>query len=201
MDAIKKELGIDSIAKPISKPKATPTPRPTPVQDDRNYAIPPEQEVRTALISEAKKHIGIRERGTNRGPEIDRANDLAGADLGSAWCASIQYKISHDVTKNLRIKRLYPRTARAIIMGKQFSLREKDPKPGDTFYVGKYSHTGMFESWSKKGMSCTTLEGNTSPAGATPGQDREGDGFYNKQRLKASLMYGADWVTNRIEKL
>jgi hypothetical protein len=170
------------------------------VVPEHNPDLPTEGQVRSALVEEASKFIGIREtKGNNRSPEIDDMNLTAGSYLGAPWCASSMYKAAVNVGERFSIKPPYPKTARAITMGKQFSLKNQSPQPGDTFYVGDYSHTGMFESWGAIGLSTITLEGNTSPAGATVEQDREGHGFYRKKRLKASLQYGADWVTNNIQ--
>ena len=77
-------------------------------------------------------------------------------------------------------------------MGKQFTLKGRPVKPGDTFYIGSYSHTGMFEE--DGDMSVTTVEGNTSPAPGDITEDRDGDVFTRKKRLRATIKYAADWV-------
>ena len=187
-------LPVDFVQEPsVPVVVALPTPAPTP-------PLPSESIVRNALVEEAKKYLGIREeQGNNRSSKLDKINLRAGSYIGAPWCASVLYDISANVGEQLGIKSPYPKTARAVVMGKQFHIGNRTMLPGDTFYVGSYSHTGMIEEWGNIGMSTITLEGNTSPSAATPGQERDGDGFYRKKRLKASLQYGADWVTDRIQ--
>lgn len=43
---------------------------------------------RQAIVANACGFVGLVERATNRGPEIDSWNERCGAPLGSPWCAS-----------------------------------------------------------------------------------------------------------------
>lgn len=43
---------------------------------------------RQAIVGRATACVGIREQGTNRGPDIDAWVERCGAPLGSPWCAS-----------------------------------------------------------------------------------------------------------------
>lgn len=43
---------------------------------------------RQAIVARATACVGIREVGTNRGPDIDAWLERCGAPLGSAWCAA-----------------------------------------------------------------------------------------------------------------
>ena len=156
-------------------------------------SLPSNLSLRDALVTVARSQVGVHEvGGNNRGPQVDAYNQSVPVPLGSPWCASSLNWISMEAAGQLGVPSPYPRTARAIIMGKQFTLKGRPVKPGDTFYIGSYSHTGMFEE--DGDMSVTTLEGNTSPAPGDISEDRDGDVFTRKKRLRASIRYGADWV-------
>jgi hypothetical protein len=182
-------------ATPTPQPSATPTPTATPSPSPSPSPTPrivTKTAIRSALVAKAIEQIGVTDGGNNRGKRVDAYNKSVPVALGSPWCASVLTWISLEVGKDLGIPSPYPRTARAIVVGKQFPLKGRKVKPGDTFYIGTYSHTGMIELDGDK--SITTLEGNTSPGGGSVEQQRNGEVFTRKKRLRASVLYAADWV-------
>lgn len=113
---------------------------------------------RQAIVARACACVGVIERQTNRGPEIDTWNERAGAALGSPWCASFaSWCISvsgHPVV----------REASAQKLGKNLPAT-RDPEPGDVmwFPTGAWTgHCGIVIGCGVSEVAC--VEGNQNNA-------------------------------------
>lgn len=165
------------------KPEAPAAPAPVPAPAPAPVAPKPVDFV-SALIAEAKKHIGEVERGgNNRGPEVEKYLAYLGIKPGVAWCmAFVQYCVG-TTCKNLGIKQKLPRSGGCVDTWDKSpkEIRLSSPEVG-SIVIWKhknsvYGHTGIVIA--VNGKTFTTIEGNTGPG---MGIVREGDGVYQKER-------------------
>lgn len=130
------------------------------------------------LLDAARATLGVHEDGgKNRGPHVDAWNTMAGAPLGSAWCASWVYAMHQAAADALHgVPNPCPRTAGALKLWQlaPVEARRQLPAPGDVFVLdtgdpGGFGHVGIVESCSPAGDTVTTIEGNTNDAGSREG--------------------------------
>lgn len=137
------------------------------------------------IVLEAKKWIGVKERGANSGPEVERfQRSVDGVAQGEPWCmAFVQYCISQVEWRD-RVDSPVFKSEHCLTVWNRSPevLRMKHPAPGAIviWQHGSSSrgHTGIVSrvidtNWFE------TIEGNTS---GRPGIDREGDGVFEKAR-------------------
>ena len=113
---------------------------------------------RQAIVANACGFVGLVERGTNRGPEIDTWLTRCGAPLGSAWCAAFaSWCIS--VTGRTGVK-----LAGAQALGR-FLRATTRPVPGDVMWFPTGDWTGHCGIVIGTGLEVVaTVEGNQNNA-------------------------------------
>jgi len=131
----------------------------------------------------ARLQIGVEEvpRGSNRGPEVDEYNRVAGVPLGSPWCASVQHWTGKKINLNL------PGAYSPSWFPQKRRIPIDEVRVGDFGGVyhsklGRIAHLVLIEK--VDGNRVYTLEGNTNLMGS-----REGYGYFRRVRLKNSLVY------------
>ncbi len=150
------------------------------------------------VLKVAKSQVGVREAGTNRGPDVDKYLSSVGLKPppGNPWCMAFVYwcfeKASQTMGRgNPAVKSGHCLTVWNNATGKKVSGSEavNNPakiKPGYVFimdYGGGKGHTGFVVS--VNGGIVTTIEGNTNDGGS-----REGDGVYQRSRKINSIKKG-----------
>jgi uncharacterized protein (TIGR02594 family) len=133
------------------------------------------------LISEAKKWIGIREKGgDNKGPEIEmfqKASD--GHASGQSWCMCFVQYCLMQVGGSLLAKGSH---CLNVWNNSPKDLRLTRPEPGAIMIWrhkgGSSGHTGIVTRIIDD-LKVETIEGNTGPMSIV---SREGDGVYRKVR-------------------
>jgi hypothetical protein len=155
--------------------------------------------IRARIVAEANKLVGIRERGYNRGKEVEAIIREAGGKAGDKWC-------SWTVVVELRrAGLLVPRFGRARDWfdaahtiwrnGVQLAGRPT-PQPGDllgfTWGLAIICHVEMLIVWGS-GPSCRAVGGNTGGGGALK---NDGEGVYVNWRLKRMVAAVANVVDN-----
>lgn len=153
----------------------------------------------SGVVKRAESYIGVREKGRNRGPIIDRALAFVGVTEPAPWCTAIAVAIQHEGAADMGFKSTCPKVASgaklwrwamkhpeaATIFSDFSSLRAGDIGiKGRTVLHAARIRAGRLaqgHTWTAATISADgrhgTLEGNTSPAGS-----REGDGFYRRSR-------------------
>jgi hypothetical protein len=149
-------------------------------------------DVRNAILEQARSYIGVREAsGRNDGPEIERWLNLAGAFKGDPWCAAFVFGCGWDAGYAV-----FPRSAWSpdMVAGgwKVSDFPSRQAAPASAFGIffpgkGRVAHTGLIESDNLRAFC--TIEGNTNGAGS-----REGDGVYRKFRLRTQVYMVRDWI-------
>lgn len=155
--------------------------------------------IRARIVAEANKLVGIRERGYNRGKEVEAIIREAGGKAGDKWC-------SWTVVVELRrAGLLVPRFGRARDWfdaahtiwrnGVQLAGRAA-PQPGDllgfTWGGAHILHVEMLIVWGT-GPTCRAVGGNTGGGGALKS---DGEGVYVNWRLKRMVAAVANVVDN-----
>lgn len=146
---------------------------------------------RQLLISEARRWVGIQEvGGNNRGQLVDIFLKTSGMPSGNPWCMAF---VEYCVTQVDRMAYLLNSTTTAAKMAKSarcmtvweqspLEVRDALPAPGSIVIWEKHGstdgHTGVVIEADPSAGVFKTIEGNTSPIGATI--EREGDGVYQK---------------------
>jgi hypothetical protein len=132
------------------------------------------------LVAEASRWIGVREKGANRGPEVEAfQRTIDGVADGSPWCmAFVQFCLArlgdHDLFKSEHCLTVWNQSAR--------ELRLVSPEPGAIVIWRRKGTIAGHAGIVKEVVNCLrmrTIEGNTGPG---PGLVREGDGVYEKVR-------------------
>lgn len=144
---------------------------------------------RTALEIAAGQ-IGVRERGRNRGTEIDGYSRDIGNDPTKAdpWCAIFVSAMVKRAAAQLGIPVPIHLTAGCWTLDEKAPayMRSSMPAAGAIFLLNGHRHTGFVESVNADG-SCVTIEGNTNPGGAV-----DGDGVYRRARRRNELLCFVD---------
>lgn len=152
----------------------------------------------------AKTFLGVKERGYNRGDEVDFFNRTTGIAYGSSWCMAFVYSVHEIAYKSIGKKNPLYRTGSVSLQLKKANdagnrlrvISMKDIgaalllKKGAVLChkqgaqrvsdVGRLwsGHTGIFVTQS--GSRITTIEGNTSSG--SRGSQRDGNGVYSRTR-------------------
>lgn len=139
------------------------------------------------LLETARKYIGVRERGHNRGPEVEKFQQAVdGKAQGEPWCMSFaQYAIkAAESATNTKSKVFSSEHCMTVWNRSPKELRLSKPQPGSLviWQHGNSSkgHVGIVEKVHPDG-TFTTIEGNT---GGGKGVNREGDGVYRRERTQ-----------------
>lgn len=137
--------------------------------------------------------------GKNDGVEVEKYLKAVGLGKGYAWCMAYFFWAFQQSADELGLTNLVPKTAGVLdcyAKAKKLYLVSGDPEPGDQFIMdfgaGK-GHTGMVTEFKKESKSVYTNEGNTSADPSYAGEDREGNGVFERSRkistIKAFLRY------------
>jgi hypothetical protein len=141
------------------------------------------------LIEEASKWIGVQEKGTNKGPEVEAFQKYVdGVAVKEPWCAAfVMFCVGHVETREKIRTRLF-KTEHVLTMWNKTpkELRCAQPKEGCIVLWVKTGttsgHCGIITKVHSD--SIETIEGNTSPSSKV---EREGDGVYKKTRALAQV--------------
>ncbi|MGI4834622.1 MAG: CHAP domain-containing protein [Janthinobacterium lividum] len=119
---------------------------------------------------------------------------FVGSPARSAWCSCfVSWVLRQAGVLTARFGRARDWFDRAHIIWARG--QGKTPQPGDlTGYEwgsNQVHHVGLIEQW-PPGVSCVTIEGNTSGGR----QNREGDGVFRNWRDKRQIAFVADVLDN-----
>lgn len=156
--------------------------------------------------------IGVREQGTNSGPQVLQYLSYVNLPKGNPWCAAFVCWVygqadvrnpgtgwSPDLFKSSTI--IWERAESGKVKAKsreyKAESREKitnnrQPGIGDVFGIyfpdkKRIAHVGFVDQWD--GTWLITVEGNTNVSGS-----REGDGVYRKRRPVQSIYQVARYI-------
>lgn len=172
----------------------------------------PKRPIALLAVDLALANAGVQEVGENRGKSVEayQASCVPPLRPGDPWCAAVvRFRYKQAATQlGLTYDKTFPRTgwtpdysAWAKKTGKWISkntlavsstdVLKKAVLPGDLvcFYMkslGRIAHIGIVISVDLWG--CVTMEGNTSPEPSDElSVERDGDGYYRKERTWAEL--------------
>lgn len=159
--------------------------------------------------------LGLRERGSNSGSDVEKYLQYVGLTKGQPWCAAfvcwVYGQAEVENPKSGWSPALFP--AARVIWNRAESLKLKaeslvpasyspsqatgnpqqvTPNTGDIFGIyftekKRIAHAGFIDTWD--GTWLITVEGNTSESGS-----REGDGVYRKRRPVKSIYKVARYI-------
>lgn len=137
-------------------------------------------------IELALTQVGVRERGRNRGPEIDGYCREIGHDPAKAdpWCSIFVSAMVKRAADALGLPVPLHLTAGVWTLDEQAPayMHRKDPVAGSIFIKMGHTHTGFVTAVDSDG-TIRTCEGNTNPGGSS-----EGDGVYARTRRREELL-------------
>lgn len=154
--------------------------------------------LRVRAMQIADSQLFVRElTGHNDGKEVEAYLKLLSLPKGLAWCMAFVYWCFDRASKELNVLNPVPKTAGVLdcyAKAKQYIITG-DPEPGDQFIMdfgsGK-GHTGMVTE-EKLASRIYTVEGNTSADPTYAGEDRDGNGVFERNRavsgIKAFIRY------------
>lgn len=154
--------------------------------------------LRIRAMEIAKTQLFVREKtGHNDGKEVEAYLKLLGLPKGYPWCMAFVYWCFSEAAKQLDVLNPVPKTAGVMdcySKAKGKYLVTGEPEPGDQFIMdfGKGNgHTGLVEDNRKPKVY--TVEGNTAADPTYAGEDRDGNGIFERNRsisgIKAFLRY------------
>ena len=132
------------------------------------------------LIAEASKWIGVREKGANRGADVEAFQKAVdGVAQGEPWCAAFLFFCLDRIGGTDLFKSEHCLT---VWNQSQRDLRLVSPERGAIVIWRRQGTTSGHAGIVKEVVSCIrmrTIEGNTGPGSELI---REGDGVYEKTR-------------------
>lgn len=152
--------------------------------------------LRLRAIEIADTQLFVREKtGKNDGVDVEKYLKAVGLGRGYAWCMAFVFWVFFRVATELKILNPVPKTAgvldcyaKAKKLG--YVVSHEDVQPGDQFIMdfGKGAgHTGLVTEL-KGTTHVYTVEGNTSADPTYAGEDREGNGVFERHRAKAGIL-------------
>lgn len=128
--------------------------------------------------------------GKNDGADVEKYLKSVGLGKGYAWCMAFVFWGFEEASADLGVKNLVPKTAGVLdcYAKAKGKYGVKDPEEGDQFIMdfGKGAgHTGMVTE--VKNNRIYTVEGNTSADPSYAGEDREGNGVFERSRPISSI--------------
>jgi len=131
-------------------------------------------------LAHARRFLHVRERplGSNRGPEIDEWNRLAGVAVGSFWCMSFVHAMVRKACADAGADpaTVFLKTASCSALyrwAKQKGRLTTRPQPGDVFLcIGGdtgHFHTGLVVTTPDGNGRFETIEGNSNAGGSANG--------------------------------
>lgn len=163
---------------------------------ERLFTISKEQPITSNLlriraVEIADTQLFVREKtGKNDGKEVEEYLRGVGLGKGYAWCAAFVYWCFQKASEELKVPNPLIKTAGVLdhwnrTKGKKIT---NNPQEGDIFIMdfGKGAgHTGIVSE--VKNGKIYTIEGNTSADPTYAGEDREGNGVFERQRSLSSI--------------
>lgn len=139
--------------------------------------------------------LHVREKtGNNDGKEVEEYLRSVGLGKGYAWCMAFVFHGFQKSADDLKVKNLVPKTAGVMDCYRKAKERGfvivLDPLPGDQFIMdfGKGTgHTGIVTKNHNK-TNVFTVEGNTSRDPTYKGEDRDGNGVFERNRPISSIL-------------
>ncbi len=129
----------------------------------------------------ANSQEGVREQGSNRGPQVEAYLQSTNTDPGEPWCASFVYWCINQASKELGVKAPFLLTDACRFVdqwARRRDILDHSPQPGDVFLLyeaSEASHTGFVNSADQ--IRYGTIEGNTNLDGSP-----EGIGVFKRNR-------------------
>lgn len=152
--------------------------------------------LRLRALEIADTQLFVREKtGKNDGVAVEKYLKSVNLGSGYAWCMAFVFWLFLRASEDLKVKNPVPKTAgvldcytKAKKLG--YVVEHKDVQPGDQgimdFGAGK-GHT--FIVTELKGTTHVyTVEGNTSADPTYAGEDRDGNGVFERNRSKSSIL-------------
>lgn len=142
-----------------------------------------------------KTYLGIREAtGNNDGPLVEKILASVGLPKGYAYCMATIYYVYKVASEQLGVKNPIVQTAGALDFYNRMpaSTKVKVPRSGDIGIMdfgGGKGHAFMIRANIGNGR-VTTYEGNTSPQLVSAKLDRDGGGFWERNRSITSINKG-----------
>lgn len=151
--------------------------------------------VRECVVETYQSQIGVRElSGNNDGVAVEEYLKSTKLGKGHAWCAAFVNWCLECCNANRANSAWSPSwfNARRNIYDRTKGGNLKFPAPGDVFGIyfaskKRIAHVGFIHHWGDRYV--LTVEGNTNEAGS-----REGDGVYQKRRVKKQIYQVANWI-------
>lgn len=152
-------------------------------------------DTRKCVINTYESQIGVREKGTNSGKEVEMYLASVGLPKGNPWCASF-VAWSFQQCSNINVKSggwvpsWFPKNKLIFQRGKIDYI--KPPQSGDLIGIwyqnkGRLAHIGFYQHEYED--FTISVEGNTNEDGS-----REGDGVYRKRRITRTIHSIANWL-------
>lgn len=152
-------------------------------------------------IATAQKFIGVKETGTNTGPEVDMFLNWAGLGGGYYWCAAFAgYTFSQckiKVPKSAWCPAYF--TPQTVIYTRSKNNWPDIDQQNYGYYAGFYfaekkriAHIGIIEENLADNNYITCIEGNTSGSSGS----RNGDGVYRIKRNKKVIYQISRYAVN-----
>ncbi|NUL81911.1 MAG: CHAP domain-containing protein [Armatimonadetes bacterium] len=149
-------------------------------------------EIVKTTLAVAASQVGVKELGTNAGPQVTAYLKSTGLPAGNPWCMAFVNWCEEQAAKQLGRKSIIPNTASCDVFhnwAKKNNLLKSAPQQGDCFLIYKVltpqsfdaTHVGFVLDVVKDEagtiVRVKTIEGNTNSGGS-----REGDGVYRRSR-------------------
>ena len=151
--------------------------------------------LRFRALEIADTQLFVREKtGKNDGVDVEGYLKTVGLGKGYAWCMAFVYWLFLKAATDLKVTNPVPKTAgvldcyaKAKKLG--YVIDKKDVQPGDQGIMdfgGGKGHTFIVTEL-KGDTHVYTVEGNTSADPTYAGEDREGNGVFERNRSIASI--------------
>jgi hypothetical protein len=150
--------------------------------------------LRSKAVEIARTQLFVREKtGHNDGKEVLKFLQTVGLKEGFAWCMAFVYWSFLSAAEQLHLTNPVPKTGGVLdclnrASGRGYKITD-DPLPGDQgimdFGAG-HGHTFLVSEL--KGPTVFTVEGNTSADPSYKGEDREGNGVFERNRKVTSAI-------------
>lgn len=146
--------------------------------------------LRLRAMEIADGQLFVREKtGKNDGEQVEEYLRTVGLGKGYAWCMAFVFWAFKKSADELNILNPVPKTAGVLdCLSKAKKYVVKTPQEGDQFIMdfGKGAgHTGIVTE--VKNGRIYTVEGNTSADPTYAGEDREGNGVFERSRAISSI--------------
>lgn len=139
--------------------------------------------------------IGVRQVGSNTGPQVEAYLAVTGLKGGYPWCAAfVAWVLTQNDVPNPKSAWSPAWFPHANVVWQSNGLKIRLPLPGDVFGIyyasmGRIAHVGFVHRYGDR--ITITVEGNTNDNGS-----RTGDGVYLKRRPTRQLHSVSNFIPN-----